>query len=448
MDKCHKCKNPIRGDSGIRCDGVCGKVWHWAKKCSELDEYSANVLKENNFVRFMCNQCHTYMHNIDEVLRNMNLTIEKNSQKIQECNDDFQESQKMQVKELKLLLQSIEKKFGERIDAMQRVQKTCEASILEVNQIKSIADGVKKQSHDLCEAIVRNENENKKICEEIKKSVTADALAGQRAKATYADLFKGNTAKDNRPPKVNKEKPLVLQPKEKQEVGKTKEDLNKNVDPSGLKINSVQGRKSGAVVIQTENEAEREKIKKAIENKMSDRYEIKIPNVAKPRFMVYRMSFKHEDEQLRDMIKKQNECFKNGNFKILKCFETKRGNAKHYNALVETDVDAFASVLASEKINIGWEKCRVKDGMDVTFCFKCKGFNHIAAKCKANEVCFKCLDNHKTVECSKETLNKCINCIRANKKFNLGLDENHMTFNRQCPVYQKKLEHKRNTVNY
>ncbi|XP_017478566.1 PREDICTED: uncharacterized protein LOC108368255 [Rhagoletis zephyria] len=153
MDKCHKCKNPIRGDSGIRCDGVCGKVWHWAKKCSELDEYSANVLKENNFVRFMCNQCHTYMHNIDEVLRNMNLTIEKNSQKIQECNDDFQESQKMQVKELKLLLQSIEKKFGERIDAMQRVQKTCEASILEVNQIKSIADGVKKQSHDLCEAM-------------------------------------------------------------------------------------------------------------------------------------------------------------------------------------------------------------------------------------------------------------------------------------------------------
>ncbi|XP_036327663.1 uncharacterized protein LOC118740295 [Rhagoletis pomonella] len=74
-------------------------------------------------MRFMCNQCHTYMHNIDEVLRNMNLTIEKNSQNIQECNDDFQESQKMQVKELKLLLQSIEKKFGERIDAMQKYKK-------------------------------------------------------------------------------------------------------------------------------------------------------------------------------------------------------------------------------------------------------------------------------------------------------------------------------------
>ncbi|XP_017464752.1 PREDICTED: uncharacterized protein LOC108358108 [Rhagoletis zephyria] len=131
--------------------------------------------------------------------------------------------------------------------------------------------------------------------------------------------------------------------------------------------------------------------------------------------MAFGVSFKYESEQLVEMIKKQNDCLK---------------------------------MLKSEKINIGWEKCRVQDGMGVSVCYKCTGFNHIATKCKDEEVCLKCLGNHKTMECTKEQINKCINCIRANKKFNPGLDVNHLTTNRQCPVYMKKLEHKRNRASY
>ncbi|XP_036339828.1 uncharacterized protein LOC118749165 [Rhagoletis pomonella] len=229
---------------------------------------------------------------------------------------------------------------------------------------------------------------------------------------------------------------------------KTKKDLNKNVDPSDLKISNVHGRKSGTIVIKSENESERDKIKTAIANKMSDRYEIRVPNTAKPKFMAFGVSLKYESEQLAEMIKKQKECLKSAAFEIIKYIEVKKDKSTYYNVLIKTDVDTFSAELKSEKINIGWEKCRVQDDMGVSVCYKCKGFNHIATKCKDEEVCLKYLGNHKTMECTKEQINKCINCIRANKKFNLRLDVNHLTINRQCPVYMKKLEHTRNRASY
>ena len=37
------------------------------------------------------------------------------------------------------------------------------------------------------------------------------------------------------------------------------------------------------------------------------------------------------------------------------------------------------------------------------------------------------------------TINKCINCVRVNNRLNLGLNENHSTNSKECPVYQNKL---------
>ena len=44
--------------------------------------------------------------------------------------------------------------------------------------------------------------------------------------------------------------------------------------------------------------------------------------------------------------------------------------------------------------------------------------------------------NHKSKECNNEIVQKCINCVKENWRFNLGLDEDHATFNREYPVYQ------------
>ena len=54
--------------------------------------------------------------------------------------------------------------------------------------------------------------------------------------------------------------PFVIKPKEKQKIEKTKEDLNKKVDPIDFKITNFGSRRNGTVIIQCET------------------YEIKVPS--------------------------------------------------------------------------------------------------------------------------------------------------------------------------
>ncbi|CAD6232630.1 GSCOCG00009246001-RA-CDS, partial [Cotesia congregata] len=42
-------------------------------------------------------------------------------------------------------------------------------------------------------------------------------------------------------------------------------------------------------------------------------------------------------------------------------------------------------------------------------CFKCWGINHIANRCKNEEKCRKCANNHHENACSSTTTN-CVNC--------------------------------------
>lgn len=155
------------------------------------------------------------------------------------------------------------------------------------------------------------------------------------------------------------------------------------------------------------------------------------------------MAFKYNENELLQRIRKQNPVIEQGELSITKLFEFKKNNITLYNAKLKVDNTSYCQLMKEQKINIGWERCRLFDGTDLIQCFKCRGFNHKAAECKNKEICFKCHESHKSKECDKEILQKCINCVRSNKKLNLGLDDNHYTNSKQCPVYQNKLNFKK-----
>lgn len=196
------------------------------------------------------------------------------------------------------------------------------------------------------------------------------------------------------------------------------------------------------MVIDSIDESEREKIKEIMDKQMSDKYEIKIPRDYKPRLFITDMHFEKNSDELIECLKNQNKCLEQGEIKVIKQYSVKNNTKTYYNAIVEVDEGMFTSVMKLDKLNIGWERCRFYDGVNVTTCFKCKGYNHIATNCKSEEVCSKCLGKHKTTECNETPKNKCINCIKANEKLNLGLDENHLCNSRDCPVYLKHLSAK------
>lgn len=119
-------------------------------------------------------------------------------------------------------------------------------------------------------------------------------------------------------------------------------------------------------------------------------------------------------------------------------------------ATVKIDLSSFKKIMKSKRINIGWNRCRVYEYVEVTRCFKCNAYGHIAQNCTAdNFFCPLCADNHQINECKAEAKDhKCINCIRENKKTNHDADVNHCALSLKCPILQKKSEKRKLNIRY
>lgn len=430
MAECSKCRTAIRGETGIRCNGVCDKVYHCTVKCAGLDQYSAKILDTGGFVRFICDDCIQYIHNIDMVLKEIQDDVKRNRQNLVEYKDEFEMSLKQNENEIKILLEAIEKRYDERFKRIDSVQKYCERNMQEASELFRIVGDCENTNKEMYKEM---EKSNVKICNEIKKVIKDTTI--KTNKMSYAQTVKETPVM----PDVSKQVPLILKPKERQGIDKTKEELNKKVDPVNLKITNVEKRRNGTLVIQSENVEERDKIKSAIQNGLGDNYEIRVPNQIDMHIVITDMNFKIDEKEIVVKLKKQNQILENSEIDIVKLFETKRFNRKIYNAKVKIDNESYKNVMAEKRLKVGWDVCRVFDGTSIMQCFKCKGYNHKSVDCKNQETCYKCHGTHNSNECNKETILKCINCVRTNKRLNLELDEDHLTNNRECPVYKNKL---------
>ena len=125
----------------------------------------------------------------------------------------------------------------------------------------------------------------------VKKKVIKETNVKQN-KITFADAVKKNSVS----PELKVQVPLVIKPKEKQKIEKTKEDLNKKIDSIDFKITNIKSRGNGTVIIQSEYKDERNKIKNVIENKMSETYEIKVPSEIEMVIVMTHMTFKYEEK--------------------------------------------------------------------------------------------------------------------------------------------------------
>lgn len=115
MAECRKCRTAIRGETGIRCQGVCDKVYHCTQKCSGVDQYSAKVLENNNFVRYICDDCIQYIHNVDLMLRAIQDSVGENRQNLVEYKTEFEMSLKQNDMKKDLKKWTVCKKFVKRI---------------------------------------------------------------------------------------------------------------------------------------------------------------------------------------------------------------------------------------------------------------------------------------------------------------------------------------------
>lgn len=119
----------------------------------------------------------------------------------------------------------------------------------------------KAESNKMCSELKNSTSNSERICVEVKNicekakpksvvSVTGCSGLPQVSNKAYADIVKGGA-------------PVTVKPKERQKCMVTKEDLEKNTDPTDLKIVGIKNRQNGALITKSENQKETKKIKKS-----------------------------------------------------------------------------------------------------------------------------------------------------------------------------------------
>lgn len=124
-------------------------------------------------------------------------------------------------------------------------------------------------------------------------------------------------------------------------------------------------------------------------------------------------------ENLQTAIRNQNfpdmpnEAFKE---EVKLVFKTGEKHRSTVDWVVETSPRIRSHILKSQSLYIDSQRCKVEDFFRLRRCFKCQGFGHSSARCRREDKCSHCSEQHRIEDCTNLALKPtCINCKLSKK---------------------------------
>lgn len=276
-------------------------------------------------------------------------------------------------------------------------------------------------------------NVNEKIdvvTERAKMSGNSDSARSNEAN-TYANALKSN------------KNVVIIRPKSNDVQSKaTRKKVQECIDPTSDGVSYMGNIRRGGVAVTCRDEQSMRKVKETME-KLSNEFSVDVAKRRNPKIKIVGLSEELDNDTICNKIRAQNEWAADAN--TLKLLKTYSVNDKYFSAIVEVDPKMFDKCMRSKCVNIGWDRCKVYEQVNVLMCLKCCGYNHLAKDCKHKEACRKCSGEHKTAVCTSNA-EKCINCVTANMKYKLKLDVNHHVHSTECEVRKRKVENAKRSI--
>lgn len=171
---------------------------------------------------------------------------------------------------------------------------------------------------------------------------------------------------------------------------------------------------NGAVVIECNNDSERDILQPNLKSKLGNGYQITMPKLKRPIFKITVMDQDEEGSEegkILSAIVNQNDLSNYKDSESMKIIY-KKFNKKYHNVTisVESEPAIFNEVIRRGRLNIGWKRCKIIEDVYIKRCYKCWGFNHMARDCKEDQRCGMCAEGHDRKDC-KAKRKKCINCV-------------------------------------
>lgn len=257
------------------------------------------------------------------------------------------------------------------------------------------------------------------------------------ATKSFADITRTNTSKI-----------VVINPKSPMNEVNTRSLLSTNLNPTDYGLRGVRSSKNGGVVVECATSADRNKLIDNAAALLGEQFSVSKPKNKCPRIRITGMTTQHTKEHLVVKLKEQNATTlpDTATLKVVHMYAVK--DKARFGAILELDFATFKRLIDAGKVFVGWDSCPVYEDLDIRRCFKCWGFNHIAAKCLSTEIrCPKCSGNHQSNDCTS-TVEKCAVCTDASSSLHLNIDTNHAATSLTCPTYIHRVEAARRAANY
>uniref|UniRef100_A0A1Y1KHS9 CCHC-type domain-containing protein n=1 Tax=Photinus pyralis TaxID=7054 RepID=A0A1Y1KHS9_PHOPY len=274
----------------------------------------------------------------------------------------------------------------------------------------------------------------------ISKDLAQVLQTQSEVKLTYADKLKQKTY----------DPVIIVKPKDANQPSKqTFTTLKENIDPITREVTGMKTLRRGTIVVECKNKEAAAKLKEEAETKLGSDYILSLPKQKMPKIKIVGLNDKIGSTQMKEMILAQNQFLDEAAYiNVVHITEDKR-NPNRYLAYAEVDGNSYRKILSEQKLNIGWDRCRIYDAVTTRRCYKCNGFGHKATDCSKTTTCPKCAGDHDLASCKASDAEiKCSNCANAVEKLKMKLDVQHPAWSVDCPVYKKRLDQERSRIDF
>ncbi|XP_043264227.1 uncharacterized protein LOC122404356 [Colletes gigas] len=256
-----------------------------------------------------------------------------------------------------------------------------------------------------------------------------------------------------RPVHTKRATEVILVKPSKDNDKRTNEEIKENLTKelknirSKLHVVSIRQMRNKGVIVEVEGKQDIELIRGTPLQKAG--LKLEEPKKQSPSLIIYDVEKEHTMEELKkDFITKNFRDRNEEQQNILERDITFRHSFKNkddrMNWIVEAPNAEFNELIGKGRVYLMWGTYRVREFLNITRCFKCHGYGHVAKNCNGqDQLCETCgSKEHLKDKCKQKDKPKCINCIRAKKT-----ETGHEVKSKNCPVYQNYVELVKTKIN-
>lgn len=366
-------------------------------------------------------------------------------------------------------LNNTEIALGEILDALQRIHENLE--LMPQNEAKKTSSDlftVHKHVTNLAFKIGQTEKTNLELKNKIRELSTvknvmlnSDIHTPPPLSKTpyYCDVVRNVPAGNNptlnsnvtewkSPPPQNPKHETIVRIKENSDSRKVMQEIKDNLRASNVDghFKRIKPLPSGSVIIECHDASQQKKLKETLEKANKNASVKNIFNLD-PMIKITGVLKGHTPESfINEFVVDNPDILDTFGENVMNQFKyvTKRDcrNNSKENWIFQTPPALFKWLIRNNNLVLDLCPAFVQEYTNVSMCFKCCLFGHVAKHCTAKDCCHKCGSAHNSTQCTADVLD-CPNCKRSNLS-----QRNHSARNSSCPVYMQRIARLQQQTNY